>query len=267
MEVQSQWFGPTAERKMLLAAGFKMDGGGPHQSKTMMLRELCTIFAASGSACPKSLIVEQNVLGKPTARARSVALHRLNQLYGLVQSPPICALLAALWKRDVVAQPLLAVLCALARDPPLRDASVAVFGAPIGAHVQSRNFAAAIEMANPGRFGAKMLKSLAQNCASTWTQAGFLSGKLAKVRVRPTPTPAAAAYAALLAECCGFGGPALLGSAWLAVTDLPIKERIALLQDADALGFLRLRTGGGIVEIAVRERMSTTLGLRDFVHI
>jgi hypothetical protein len=77
VEVQSQWFGPTAERKLLLAAGFKMDGGGPHQSKTMMLRELCTIFAASGSACPESLIVEQNVLGKPTARARSVALHRL----------------------------------------------------------------------------------------------------------------------------------------------------------------------------------------------
>jgi hypothetical protein len=55
----TQW---TRERtsgdpKRVLRDGgtLKMDGGGPHQSKTMMLRELCTIFAASGSACPKSL--------------------------------------------------------------------------------------------------------------------------------------------------------------------------------------------------------------------
>ena len=267
MDDELRWFGPTSEFGRLEAAGFKIGTGGPHQSKTMMLDDLRMTFGAANAVTPEGLIIDQNILGKRTARSRQVALYRLNQLYGLTHPPPVCAALAGLWSRDISAQPLLAVLCALARDPSLRDASPAVLDAPIGTQVRWPAFGAAIEARRPGRLGTKMLKSLAQNCASTWSQAGFLRGKLAKVRVHPTPTPTVAAYAALLSEYSGFGGPALVASPWLAVTDVPIPERIVLLREADALGLLRLRTGGGIVEIVVRERMAAALGLPELGNI
>jgi len=106
-----------------------------------------------------------------------------------------------------------------------------------------------------------MLKSMSQNCASTWTQTGHLTGKVAKTRARSTPTPHVAAFAALLAEWSGFGGPALVESPWMNVTDLDHTGRIALLREAESYGLLRLRTGGGMVEIAVEDRMKSTLGI------
>ena len=261
MNIDNPWFGPAQDPDLLTRAGFKTFGGGAHQSKTLMLKDLRALRAANAEIPFERLILEENVLGKRSARAREVALYRLDQLYGISSSPPIAVSLAALWRLDPAGQPLLALLCALARDPPLRDAAAAVLDAPIGAQVRWPAFSACYEVLHPGRLGPKMLKSLSQNCASTFTQAGYLHGKLAKVRIRARPTPYVAAFAALLAELSGFGGPSLLASRWLDVLDQPIDQRLQLLQAARNLGLLRLRTGGDIVELSVRDPMATILGL------
>ena len=44
---RDEWLSPTADQRALAHVGIKADGGGPHQSKTMMLAELTTIFARS----------------------------------------------------------------------------------------------------------------------------------------------------------------------------------------------------------------------------
>src|SRR5271166_1306510 len=101
--------------------GIKLRGGGPHQSKTMMLAELTTLLASGRADEPTDAIVRDNLLGKPSLRAREAALYRLQQLYGVGEAWPICAVMHRLWDRDPAARPMLALLCALARDPPLRD--------------------------------------------------------------------------------------------------------------------------------------------------
>ena len=232
----------------------------------MMLADLTALIAANGQHDPSDSVLHRNVLGKPSLRARQAALYRLRQLYGLDATAPICRALMALWARDPTGRPMLALLCALARDPSLRDGAAAVLDAVPGTQIRWPAIAAAFEDRNPGRLGAKMAKSLAQNSASSWTQAGFLAGAARKLRVRAAPTPTVAAYAALIASHCGFGGPALLESRWLDVVDRPAEDRLSLLRQAEGLGLSRVRAAGDILEIEVQRPLAEALGIPDLVR-
>lgn len=232
----------------------------------MMLDDLTAVLGAQMERKPVEAIVGENLLGKPSAPARAVAADRLAKLYGLGDAPPPISLaLFSLWRRDLPGRPLLALLCALARDPTFRDGADPVLDAAPGAQVRSPALAAAYEARHPGRFGPKMTASLARNAASSWTQAGYLSGAVRKTRVRVKPTPTTAAYAALLARLCGFGGARLLGSRWLDVLDCPTEERLGLLRQAEGLGLARVRSAGDVLEIEVRRPMADALGVPELV--
>ena len=161
---------------------------------------------------------------------------------------------------------MLALLCALARDPPLRDGAGAVLDAALGERVRWPAIGAAFETRNPGRLGEETAKSLAQRAASTWTQAGFLKGAFRKERVRAKPTPTVATYAAVLASLCGFGGMRLIESRWLDVLNRPIADRLALLRRAEGLGLARVRTVGDVMEIDIRGPLGRTLGVQELVE-
>jgi hypothetical protein len=261
----SQWVTASVDPALLQRFGIKLAGGGPHQSKTMMLAELSTLLASGRANAPSEALVEDNLLGKPSRRAREAALYRLRQLYGVGGDDPIWRLLKALWQRDVAGRPQLALLTALARDPSLRDGAAAVLDASLGEQVRWPAIAAAFELINPGRIGEKMAKSLAQNAASSWTQSGFLQGAVKKLRVRTTATPTVAAFAALLASFCGFGGARLLQSRWLSVLDRPVEGRLALLRHAEGLGLARVRSAGDVIEVNIRRPMAEMLGVPELV--
>jgi hypothetical protein len=232
----------------------------------MMLAELAELLASGRADQPDDAILRDNLLGKPSVHARRAALCRLRQLYGVGEGWPIGVVLRRLWDRDPGGRPMLALLCALARDPPLRDGAASVLDAPVGEGVRWPTIAAAFEVRNPRRLGERMAKSLAQNAASTWTQAGYLEGAVRKKRVRAKPTPATAAYAALIASLCGFGGMRLLECRWLDVLDHPIEDRIALLRQAEGLGLARVRRAGDVLEIEVRRPLADALGVPELVE-
>jgi hypothetical protein len=259
------WLGAFANQDARARMGMKFDGGGPHQSKTMMLAELTTLLASGATDEPRVAIVRDNLLGKSSVHARKAALYRLKQLYGVGETWPICVLLRGLWELDPGGRPMLALLSALARDPPLRDGAAAVLDALVGEQVRWPAIAAAFEARYPGRLGEKMAKSLAQHAASSWTQAGFLRGAVRKERIRAKPTPAAATYAALIASFCGFGGARLLECRWLDVLDRPVEDRIALLRQAEGLGLARVRSVGDVLEIDVRRPLAEALGVSELV--
>jgi hypothetical protein len=260
----AEWF-HHPDAAALKRAGFRTEPGGVHLSKTMMLAELVTLFHAAphGSADIQAQVLEANILGKRTGTARRLALARLNTLYGIQTPNPIAAVLRRLWQRRADSRPLLALLCALAREPLLRDSADAVLPALPGTPVRWPGIAAKLERKHPGRYSPKMLKSLAQNCASTWTQSGHLTGKVNKRRTAVVATPETAAYAALLGALAGFGGPALLASRWMRALDRSEPELLNLLRSAEGAGLLRLRAGGGVVEINVRRPMAETLGVPE----
>jgi hypothetical protein len=92
----------------------------------MMLAELTELLGSGAADCPADAILRDNVLGKPSTRARQAALYRLRQLYCVGEAWLICTTLRRLWDKDRGGRPMLALLCALVRDPPLRDCAAAV---------------------------------------------------------------------------------------------------------------------------------------------
>ena len=259
------WLLPSADLTGLSSLGIKVAGGGPHQSKTMMLKDLSALFVSGRTDDPAGAIVVDNLLGKPSTRAREAALYRLHQLYGVGSNVPIWRVFQRLWNRTTNERPLLALLTALARDPMLRDGAAAVLDASPGERVRWPAIAATFEAANPSRIGEKMAKSLAQNAASSWTQSAFLKGAVRKERVRSSATPTVAAYAALIGSLCGFGGQRLLESQWLSVLDRPVEARLALLRQAEGLGLVRVRSAGDVLEVDVRRPMAEMLGVPELV--
>jgi hypothetical protein len=262
------WIMPRADTAAAENFGLRLRGGGTHQAKTMMLNEISTfLHSFAGSTEARSLIIDANVLNKRTTSTRLVTFRHLNALYGIEKMPVITKALASLWQRDRKGQPLLALLCALARDPLLRDTAKALHDTPVGIPVRWPALASVFEQKYPGRFSPKMLKSLAQNCASTWTQSGHLRGAVRKQRIRAEPTAHVASYAALIATVCGFGGPALLDSSWLKVLDVEHDRALELLRQAEGQGLARVRSAGDVLEVSVRQSMATTLRIPELAHL
>ena len=90
---RDDWLDVSPDENDLKRTGIKGRGGGAHQSKTMMLAELTTLLASGGTDEPRNAIVRDNLLGKPSIRAREAALYRLRQLYGVGGAWPICTAL------------------------------------------------------------------------------------------------------------------------------------------------------------------------------
>lgn len=266
---QAVWFQTNADPSRLSAFGFRLAGGGAHQSKTMMLQELEALLETSRTTGDelKYAAVEENLIGKSTANTRRLTFRHMSSLYGFVQQPQLTKVFFKLWRSDYDGHRLSALLIALARDPILRDTATVVLTGAIGQNLQRPQFEAALSSAYPNRFSEKTIRSVAQNCASTWTQSGHLRGSVRKVRHRVSPTPSTVALAALLATVAGFGGPAILSSIWIQVLDLSPHQALDHLRRAESLGLARVRSAGEVTEIAIRQPMAATLGVQDIEHV
>jgi hypothetical protein len=264
-----EWFAVSGKHESAEALGFRSAPGGVHLSKTMMLAELTVVLDSlpnnDAGAVERSVVVE-NLLGKPTGTARRLALTHLNTLYGILTPRPIQLAALRLWARTVLGRPLLALLCTLAREPLLRQSARPVLDARPGASVRWPDIAAAIANHYPDRYSPKMMKSLAQNCVSSWTQSGHLRGRVNKRRCSAEPSAETAAFAALLGSLAGFGGPVLLRSPWMRLLDRPEADLLSLLRRAESAGLARVRAGGGVVQIDVCRPMAQVLEVPDLVH-
>ena len=71
----------------LLQLGFREGINGPHAARTMMLEELRLLLGHTEPQASRAdyatAIVDENVLGKPTRKARELTLRYLSALYSL----------------------------------------------------------------------------------------------------------------------------------------------------------------------------------------
>ncbi|GAB4406916.1 MAG: hypothetical protein OHK0048_27010 [Rhodoferax sp.] len=86
----------------------------------------------------KAVVVE-NVLSKPTRKARELMLRYLRALYSLDTANPIFRALRRLWPLSETSQPMQALAVALARDPLLRTTRDVIVTQPIGAAIAPRD--------------------------------------------------------------------------------------------------------------------------------
>ena len=240
--------------------GFKVGGGGAHTARTMMLTDLTTLLGAAPKESKREdfnrLIVEENVLGKRTTSNRWLTARHLADLYALDQDVTVFRLLRYFWSADPSARPMLAILCAQARDSLLRLSVKKVLETKPGETLTSEDFVNFFNRELAGRFSDATTLSLAQNIAASWGRAGFFKGKIHKIRTRPLVTPATAAYALALGYLCGLHGQLLIESDWARLLDVPRDQVIRLAQEASKRGWLDFKGAGNVFEINFRQLLT-----------
>jgi len=234
-------------------AGFRFGDKGTHTSRTIMLAELSDLLAAVPAHADEdtygSAIIGDNVLGKQTTTSRRLTNQRLRELYALDPRLPIFRVLRRLWAIDEPGRPLLAMLCALARDPLLHATAQPVLALPVGSELVRALFLDSIREAVGSRLNEAVLDKVARNAASSWSQSGHLEGRVRKIRQRVTPTPGSLTMALWLGTLEGLAGQSLLDSRWTRVLDRTGRELLPVALQAKQLGLIHARAGGGVVEI------------------
>ena len=246
--------GIESETPLLTGIAPAGESGGAHTSRTIMLKELTALLAATRASASRAdyaaAILDQNVLAKKSTSTREKTLRYLRELYVLDPDAILFRALRDLWEVDPSAQPLLAFLCALARDPLLRSTVELVVDLAPGAHIDAGTLAAAVLARYPGAYSAAVADKIGRNTASSWTQAGIVSGRYDKVRVQPDCRPAAVAYALMVGHLSDARGMGLFRTPWARCLDRSEHELLAQASVASQRGWIDLRRVGEVVEIS-----------------
>jgi hypothetical protein len=253
---------PIELSERALAAGLSNGPDSAHTSKTMMLPELRALLAATSPGASlheyRVAAVEGNAMSKRTAATRAKTLYYLRKLYTLDRTLPVFAALRALWDVDDRAQPLIALACAVGRDPGLRATADPVLGLAVGQRTGPAELADAIEDALPDRFNPSVRHHMGQNAGATWAQAGVLRGVMSKTRSRPEVTYPAVVFALYLGHLEGWAGPSLFATLWVRLLDTPQATVRALMEPAARAGWVDLRSAGGMLDITFSHLDSLT---------
>ena len=245
-----------------LAFGFVNEGNGSHAGRTMMLAELRTLLSTCSESVSvdeyRSAILDDNVLLKNTVATRRESFRRLRELYGLDSHIVLFRALRDLWFAEAEAQPLLALLCACARDPIFRATADLVLSLPTGEPVTPHMISAAVEGISPGRYNVTTLATIGRNAASSWRQSGHLSGRRSKVRTRADCRPVAVAYALLLGFLCDARGDALFHTVWARLLDTPESVLRTQASMASQQGWLEYRYSGDVTDVTFRHLLRQT---------
>ena len=234
--------------------GFRLARSSPHTSRTMMLEELRGVLSYmdrpdAGKADYRRAIDDENCLGKRSGKTRILTYRHLSDLYSLDSSQILFRTLVYFWQRDPCGQPLLALLCAYARDAILRSTAPFILPFPEGTTVTREALEAFIDAKAPGRFSKATLTSTAQNINSTWTQAGHLTGYRRKMRAKALPTAGSVSYALLLGYLSGIRGKALFKTDYIKLLDCSCEHGMKLAAEASRRGWIVLKRVGDVIEV------------------
>lgn len=233
--------------------------GGATTSHTIVVPALQQLLSGAGVQASSSdyerAVLEENVLGKETVESRRRTLRYLRELYLLRSDALLFRALCDLWTDDPAGQPLLAGLCALARDSVFRASAPAIFASETGDEVTSADLSETVRKTFPNSYSDATLGKIGRNTASSWEQTGHLEAvaRTTKVRTRAVCTPSTTAYALLLGHLEGVQGAALFDTVWARALDRPRAHLLDLAVLASQRSLIDFRHSGGITEVKFSE--------------
>jgi len=241
--------------------GFSFKNGSVLTKRTIMLRELTQLFeyienenADIGEY--KAAICDDNCLGKRSMATRKYTFQYLRDLYALDHSKTLLRILRFFWIRDIPGRPMLAFLCAYARDSLLRATTSYVLNLPISNPPSKSDLHELIEHNHAGRFGNIMMSSLGRNLLSSWTQSGHFQGHKNKVRIKPSGTPGAISYALLLGYLNGERGVSLFQTEFISLFDSHRESAIEQAEISARHGWIVLKRIGDVIEVSFPSLLS-----------
>jgi hypothetical protein len=178
-----------------------------HTSRTMMFSELEKVMDHSSDADNFLEALDLNVTGKKSSSGVEKTANYLKRLYGFdLKHHPFVAL-KYFWKiAEPADKPLLAFIYAINHDNLLAESIEVLQNVKPGEKTTIELFEEEIEKYHPNKYSVNTRRSMAQNLASSWKQAGFIEGKVKNIRVEPAINYRVACFAFLLAYLKGKRG-------------------------------------------------------------
>ena len=234
--------------------GFYLKGRSTHNARTIMLNELQTLleFVNIKNANKEDYlhaVIQDNCLGKRSGVNRKKSATHLVDLYSLDPNTVIFNALLYFWQRDVLAQPLLALLCACCRDYIILLLAPYILQMPQGSAISRKLLEEYLESKKPGKFSQATLESTIQNVIASLTKSGHITGRVKKIRSCAKATPGSVSYALFLGYLMGERGQSLFKTGYAKLLDCRIERMIELAEIASRSGWIVFKHIDNIFEV------------------
>jgi hypothetical protein len=222
-----------------------------HTSRTIMSAELIYVLDYPKESLDYSEMMEQNVFNKKTESSKKKTITYLTRLYSFEGDDKKFLCLEDYWCRiEAKEKPLIALLMAISKDYLLNGSVEFIKSIKINQKASIDEFAANVEQHHPNRFTPKTLRSVAQNVASSWKQAGYILGRTKNVRIENPPTHISVAFAFLMAYLDEFRGDYLFDHPSVKALDTTNNEILCLLKVASDRELLDYNRAGASISIS-----------------
>jgi hypothetical protein len=222
-----------------------------HTGRTMMFAELSKVMDHAIDDDKYLDSLNQNIPNKKTRSNQGYTSGKLKKMYSFDLNYLPFKLFKYFWqiieKKD---KPVLTLLFALGEDFLFGESIPIISSIKLGDKVRIEKLDENIEVLHPDCYTDNTRKSTAQNIASSWKQAGFITGKIKNIRTQPEIGYHAVAFAFLMAYCNGDRGDFILTSKWAKALCLGDSQLRELAVEAAKRDFLQYHYAGNVTAIS-----------------
>jgi hypothetical protein len=226
-----------------------------------MLNELSKVMDFSIELDNYQVSMNNNVFGKKSQDGVKKTSNFLTQLYGFDISIPAFRVFKHFWLEcDRDERALISFVFAMKNDYLLQESISVVSSCKAGDKVVIESMMENIEKFHPKRFTDNTLRSVAQNIASSWKQAGLITGKVKNIRTQPYISYKVVAFAMLLSFLEGNRGDFIMHSncvSALCLNDTKLRE---LAVEASKRDYLQYQYAGNVTSISF-DKLINKIGL------
>jgi hypothetical protein len=195
--------------------------------------------------------LKENVFKKKTQSGIEKTTGYLKSLYRFDMNYPPFQALKYFWQiSEEKDKPILALLFAIGNDYLLAESIPVVSETKLGDKVSVEKLEENIETLHPNHYSDNTRKSIAQNIASSWKQAGFITGKIKSIRTQPGISYHVVAFAFFLAYLNGFRGDFILTSKWVKALSLNDNNVRDLAIEAAKRDFMQYQFAGSVTAVS-----------------
>jgi len=212
-------------------------------------------YSASDNSYINSL--ELNVMGKKSGSGRNETATFLTRLYSFDEKRPPFAALRYFWAIVAPAdRALITFVYAVDHDTLLSESLEVIGSVRLGDKVLIQSLEENIEKYHPQKYASSTLRSISQNLASSWKQAGFIEGKVKNIRVQPEIGYLVAGFAFLLAYLNGDRGEYIWNNAAVRSLCLPEERLKALAAECNRKDLMHFQSAGGVTTFSFKELLN-----------
>ena len=222
-----------------------------HTSRTIMSAELIQVMDFPKENLDYFEIMADNVFNKKTESSKKKTINYLTQLYSFNKDDTKFLCLEDYWSKVADKEkPLLALLLATSKDFLIKESVDYVKSVKHNNKASIEDFEANISHHHPNRFSPKTLRSVSQNVASSWKQAGYILGKMKNIRTECPPSYFTTAFAFLMAYIDGERGDYLFNHPSVKALDAIKEEILTLIKAASDRELLDYNRSGVSIVIS-----------------